>query len=233
MTRHLTFSDVKAIHTTVTEATYFPTEDRSDHVRSLLEQLHRGVAEKWHIGVDTEYDTDDLERCNAHRSFPSVVSLAVPTDSWFGGYRVCQPYVFTGGGINLLRKWFSSPNPLRVAHNANVDRHVLENHFQAPIPHLVDTLTAMRYFRPTTHGFGLKDLGWSCLQYNWSDDYGVLWGNTKSSELVNNVAFLRYAQIDAAWCAELYQWIMKEMYATNAITSLQAAGNPAPNRHSS
>lgn len=222
LSRQATFEDVRRIHTSVTEATYFPTDEESPHTKAMVAQLHRAVREGWYVGVDTEYDTDNLSRCNAWRTMPVVISLAIPTDTWFSGYRVCQPYVFTGDGMNLLRRWFKSDRPLRVAHNANVDRHVIENWNEAPVPCMVDTMTAMRYFKPTQHGFGLKDLGWSCLQYSWSNDYGVLWGNTKASELVNNPNFLSYAQIDAAWCAELYQYIIKEMNAAHAIATLQA-----------
>lgn len=229
---YATFADVKRIHTSVTEATYFPVDTPSEHTVNLTRNLQRAVLENWYVGVDTEYDTDNLSQCNAWRTYPAVISIAIPTDIWFGGYRVCQPYVFTGDGRNLLRRWFAGPRPKRVAHNANVDRHVIENWNERPVPNLVDTMTAMRFLKPTMPSFGLKDLGWSCLQYNWSADYGTLWGTAKASEMVNNVAFLSYAQIDAAWCAELYQWIIKEMNVAAAVTQLQTNRATSPNGYS-
>lgn len=206
--KYASFSQVQDMHVSITEASYFPTNEKSPHTRALMAHLMRAVEEDWYVGVDTEFDSDDLDRCNAHRTQPEVISIAIPTDLWFNGYRVCQPYVFTGTGKDLLRNWFAGRKPKRVAHMANVDRHIIENWNGVPVPHMVDTFTTARFIDPTADSLGLKDLAWCHLQYGWSKDYKALWGNAKASSMINNPRFLSYAQVDAAWAAELHQYFM-------------------------
>lgn len=155
------------------------------------------------VGFDTEFDTDDIDACQANVTFPCVISIGLPSRHTAEGRPIYEGFVFVNDGMFLLKKWFAG-NSLKVAHNANVDRHVIENLFDAPLCNVWDTMTISRWVEPNRSLNGLKELCWNYFLYSWSDDYKVLWGDAKPSTLVDYPEFLKYAAIDACWVGELY-----------------------------